>query len=168
MWLIAPMEIAGFELPRVVVLPALDDVDRTEMVEVLRVALEPQTVVTLGSIGSELPLNSWIAAVSLAIARSGPAFEGIHLVAFGEVADRLPTLSFGQKAARRIVHSYTCVDAIPTGQFVDWPDAPVTIIQTNQLALAEISNTSRLRGWDFVKTNSAVDAIVQSITQQNY
>ena len=162
------MEIAGFELPRVVVLPALDDVDRTEMVEVLRVALEPQTVVTLGSIGSVLPLNSWIAAVSLAIARSGPAFEGIHLVAFGEVASRLPALGFSQRAARRTVHSYTCIDAIPTGQFVDWPDAPVTIIQINPLALSDISNSARLRGWDFVKTDSVVEAIVESITQHNY
>lgn len=162
------MNLVAGGLPRVVVLPALDDVDRSEIVADVTRRLGTQEVATLGSIGSELPLNTWIAAVSLGIARSGPAFEGIHLVAFGEVASRLPSIGFSQRAARRTVHSYTCVDAIPTGQFVDWPDAPVTIIQTNQLALAEISNTSRLRGWDFVKTDSAVEAIVQSVTQHNY
>ena len=162
------MNLVAAGLPRVVVLPALDDLDRSEIVAEVARSLGTQEVVTLGSIGSELPLNTWIAAVSLGIARSGPAFEGIHLVAFGEVASRLPALGFSQRAARRTVHSYTCIDAIPTGQFVDWPDAPVTIIQTNPLALSDISSTARLRGWDVIKSHSPVEAIVESITSHNF
>lgn len=162
------MNVVAGGFPRVVVLPALDDVDRSSVISEIAQNLPDQELVTLGSIGSELPMNAWIAAVSLAIARSGPAFEGIHLVAFGEAVDRLPALGFSQRAARRTVHSYTCVDAIPNGQFVDWPDAPVTIVQTNPLALAEISNTARLRGWDVIKSSSIVEAITESITSHNY
>ena len=162
------MNLVAGGFPRVVILPALDDVNRNSVITEVAQNLAKQEVVTLGSIGSHLPVNAWIAAVSLAIARSGPAFEGIHLVAFGDAVERLPALGFSQRAARRTVHSYTCVDAIPNGQFVDWPDAPVTIVQTNPLALSEISNTARLRGWEIIKSNSLVEAIIQSITSHNY
>ena len=132
--------------PRVIVLPRIDDESIADLVTALADAV-PNDVLGIGSVGSELPENQWIAAVALGIARSGPAFDGIHLIAIGDTAQRLPAIAFSQRAARRPVLSYVCVDVVPTGQFVDWPDAPVTLIKTNPLMLAEVANTARLRGW---------------------
>ena len=151
--------------PRVIVLPRLDDESIVEFVSALA-DLVPNEVLGIGSVGPELPENQWIAAVALGIARSGPAFEGIHLVAIGETAQRLPAIAFAQRAARRPVLSYVCVDVVPTGQFVDWPDAPVTLIKTNPLMLAEVANSARLRGWHRVEssadelTNTVASAVV--------
>lgn len=132
--------------PRVIVLPRLDDESVADLVTALA-DLVPNEVLGIGSVGSELAENQWVAAVALGIARSGAAFEPIHLVAVGETAQRLPAIAFAQRAARRPVFSYVCVDVVPTGQFVDWPDAPVTLIKHNPLMLAEVSNAARLRGW---------------------
>lgn len=147
-------------IPRVIVLPRLDGESELDGAEHLRTAL-PNEVVTLGSVGTELAENQWVAAVAMSIARSGAAFDGIHLLAFGETANRLPAIAFAQRAARRPVLSYVCVDAVPTGQFVDWPDAPVTLIKTNPLLLAEVSNTARLRGWHQV--TATADNVMSSI-----
>ena len=132
--------------PRVIVLPRLDDESVADLVTQLA-DLVPNEVVGLGSVGSELAENQWVAAVALGIARSGAAFEPIHLVAVGDTAQRFPAVAFAQRAARRPVLSYVCVDVVPSGQFVDWPDAPVTLIKSNPLMLAEVSNAARLRGW---------------------
>lgn len=154
--------------PRVVVLPRLDDESTVEVVSQLSELL-PNDVVGVGSVGSELPENQWLAAVALGVARSGAAFDGVHFVALGAAAQRLPALAFAQRAARRPVLSYVCVDALPAGQFVDWPDAPVTLIKTNPLLLAEVPNTARLRGWTQL-TSSPADlpsAIAEAIGASN-
>lgn len=154
--------------PRVIVLPRLDDESVLELVTDIAEVV-PNDVVGVGSVGSELAENQWIAAVALGIARSGAAFEGVHLVALGAAANRLPALAFAQRAARRPVLSYVCVDAVPTGQFVDWPDAPVTLIKTNPLLLAEVSNGARLRGWSQVQSSAAglVAAVAAAIIATN-
>ncbi len=154
--------------PRVIVLPRLDDESVAQLVTELADII-PNEVLGIGSVGSELPENQWIAAVALGIARSGPAFDGIHLVAVGDSAQRLPAIAFAQRAARRPVLSYVCVDVVPTGQFVDWPDAPVTLIKTNPLMLAEVANAARLRGWQRVEstTNDFPAAIAAAIIATN-
>lgn len=154
--------------PRVIVLPRLDDESVAQLVTELADII-PNEVLGIGSVGSELPENQWIAAVALGIARSGPAFDGIHLVAVGDSAQRLPAIAFAQRAARRPVLSYVCVDVVPTGQFVDWPDAPVTLIKTNPLMLAEVANAARLRGWQRVEstTNDLPAAIAAAIIATN-
>lgn len=154
--------------PRVIVLPRLDDESVAQLVTELADII-PNEVLGIGSVGSELPENQWIAAVALGIARSGPAFDGIHLVAVGDSAQRLPAIAFAQRAARRPVLSYVCVDVVPTGQFVDWPDAPVTLIKTNPLMLAEVANAARLRGWERVEStaNDLPAAIAAAIVATN-
>lgn len=155
-------------VPRVVVLPRLDDESVVELVSALAELL-PNDVVGVGSVGSELPENQWLAAVALGVARSGPAFDGVHFVAAGAAAERLPGLAFAQRAARRPVLSYVCVDALPTGHFVDWPDAPVTLVKSNALLLADVTNTARLRGWAQVTSSTAdlPSAIAESIRASN-
>ena len=154
--------------PRVIVLPRLDDESVVDLVESLAEAV-PNEVFSVGSVGDELAENQWVAAVALGIARSGAAFDGIHLVARGAAVNRLPALAFAQRAARRPVLSYVCIDAVPTGQFVDWPDAPVTLIKTNPLLLAEVSNSARLRGWSQVQSSAdgVVEAIADAIVATN-
>ena len=155
--------------PRVLVLPRLDDESDNEFFGALTVELDPQPVMSLGSIGSELPMNTWVAAVCLAIAKSGPAFDPIHLIARGEVAERLAAIAFAQRAARRPVQSYVICDAVPSGQFVDWPDAPVSVVRTNPLLTSHVSTQARLRGWEFVSSSneSAPEDIANLIRAHN-
>ena len=154
--------------PRVVVLPRLDDESVVELVSALAELL-PIDVVSVGSVGAELPENQWLAAVALGVARSGAAFEGVHFVALGATVERLPALAFAQRAARRPVLSYVCVDAVPSGQFVDWPDAPVTLVKTDPLLLADVTSTARLRGWMTVSTTDGetAAAIAEAIRESN-
>ena len=155
-------------LPRIVVLPSLvSDGETAELVDKLSELLPLQHVVGLGSIGSQLPLQTWIAAVSLGISRSGPAFDGVHLVAIGAAADRLPPIGFAQRAARRTVHSYICIDSLPAGQFVDWPDAPVVLIQASPLATVDAANLARLRGWEVVMQSDSARAVAEAVTSTN-
>ena len=90
-------------------------------------------------------------------------------MALGASVERLPALAFAQRAARRPVLSYVCVDAVPTGQFVDWPDAPVTLVKTDPLLLADVTSTARLRGWMTVSTTDSetAAAIAEAIRASN-
>ena len=138
---------------RVIVLPSLDGTAIVDFTANLAFALRPMEVDIVGGIQRELPEHEWVAQVSLAINRTERPLETIHLVAFGETVSRLPAVAFSQRAARRRVQSYVCVNHIPQGQFVDWPDAPVTFVKSDSLLLAEISSTAKLRGWDTMESS---------------
>jgi hypothetical protein len=138
---------------RVIVLPSLQGEAVADFAANLAFTLRPQEVHTVGGIDHELPENEWLAQVSLAIARTDKAFQAIHLVAFGKTVSRLPAVAFAQRAARRRVQSYVCINDIPQGQFVDWPDAPVTFVKSNALVLADVTSTAKLRGWHLMETS---------------
>jgi hypothetical protein len=58
---------------------------------------------------------------------------------------------------------------VPTGQFADWPDAPVTIIKSHELVLVDLANSARLRGWNFIDASQddVVAVIAATIDQLN-
>ena len=133
---------------RVVLLPTLHDEAMADFAANLSFALSPQEVQMIASIARGLPENEWLAAVALDIAKADKAFQSVHLVAMGDAVLRLPDIAFAQRAARRRVSSYICVNQIPQGQFADWPDAPVVFIATD--SLIEQRNLARLRGWETI------------------
>jgi hypothetical protein len=56
--------------------------------------------------------------------------------------------------------SYVCVDELPVGKLVEWPDSPVIYVDTtNNL---ENLNIARLRNWDVV--NSTISDLQSDIT----
>lgn len=150
------------------VLPTLQDHALADFAANLAFALRPTEVHLTGAPNSDLAEFEWVARVAQAIDAHGPA--PIHLIAFQEASQRLDKIAFAQRAARRTVLSYTCVDYVPTGQFSDWPDAPVTIIKSHELALVDLANSARLRGWNFIDASqdSIVTAIATRINQADY
>ncbi|MEY4348134.1 MAG: hypothetical protein RIS43_553 [Actinomycetota bacterium] len=136
---------------RVIVLPSLHGEAVADFAANLSFSLSPQEVHTIGSIDADLPEHEWVASVSLGISRTDKAFQSIHLVAIGEAASRLPAIAFAQQAARRRVLSYICINAIPQGQFADWPDAPVCFVTS--VENSELFNLARLRGWQSIQTS---------------
>ena len=129
-------------------------------------ALRPQEVHIIGSIDPQLPEHEWVAAVSLGISRTDKAFQSIHLVAIGDAAARLPAIAFAQHAARRRVLSYVCINAIPQGQFADWPDAPVCFVTSDEDS--EHFSVARLRGWQSIHaTHDEMHQVVAESIRNN-
>ncbi len=79
--------------------------------------------------------------------------RGSHVVAFKGIAKLLPSLQVFFRTNHFRVLSYVCIDELPEGKFVEWPDAPVIYIDTteNEANL----NLARLRNWDIVKSTPA-------------
>lgn len=130
----------------VAVLPMLSDESTADLESFLDNNLPEFNVVNMGLVGSELDAQQWIAVVCKRISESGQAFQGVHLIAFGEAVNRLPDIAFAQRASRRIIYSYTLIDFIPERHFAEWPDAPVSVIITNPLS--PIQQSAKLRGWE--------------------
>lgn len=91
----------------------------------------------------------WITHVAAELARTA---EPLTLVFYGEAAIHAPALGFSRRSLRRPAVGYVLVDpAMPKigGDYGDWPDAPVTVILSeNPPEFArEAAMQSRLRGW---------------------
>ena len=150
----------------VAVLPLMTDEPTSNLEDFLHSSLTEMNVVRMGLVGSELDAQQWIAVVCKRISESGQAFQGVHLIAFGEAVDRLPDIAFAQRASRRIIHSYTLIDFIPEKHFAEWPDAPVSVIITNPLS--PIQQSAKLRGWE-VQIIEPVDLpVALAKTLQNF
>lgn len=100
----------------------------------------------------EPPADSarWVSHVASTLAKTA---EPLILVFYGESAVHAPAIGFSRRSLRRPAISYILVDpAMPTigGEYGDWPDAPVTVlISENPPEYArEAAMQSRLRGWD--------------------
>ena len=91
----------------------------------------------------------WVTHVASQLAHTA---EPLVLVFYGEASVHAPAIGFSRRALRRPAVHYILVDpTMPTigGDYGDWPDAPVTVVITedaNVLA-KEASLQSRLRGW---------------------
>jgi hypothetical protein len=85
------------------------------------------------------------------------------LVFHGEMSIHAPAIGFSRRSQRRPAVGYILIDPVmPTigGDYGDWPDAPVTVVITqdaNDLA-KEASLQSRLRGWK-VTTDSVQEVL---------
>lgn len=150
----------------VAVLPMLSDESTADLESFLDNNLPEFNVVNMGLVGSELDAQQWIAVVCKRISESGQAFQGVHLIAFGEAVNRLPDIAFAQRASRRIIHSYTLIDFIPERHFAEWPDAPVSVIITNPLS--PIQQSAKLRGWEVQLIEPADLPVTLTKSLQNF
>ena len=99
--------------------------------------------------------DTWVARTALAITANLATSQSMHgtseqllLVVSGPLTRHAPELGFAQRAARRSVRGYVLIDAqLPrVGQVSDWPDAPVTVILTDENDTR--ARDARLRGWE--------------------
>jgi hypothetical protein len=94
--------------------------------------------------------DQWVAQVAL---EQIPA--GATVVAYGPAVSLLERLAFANRAARRPFGAYVLVDCdLPAAAKGDWPDAPVTVVTTNDVVAA----AAELRGW------AVVDRLAQALT----
>lgn len=102
----------------------------------------------------------WPAHVAGQLAGTG---EALVLVFFGEAAVHAPALGFSRRSLRRPAVGYVLVDPVmPTigGEYGDWPDAPVTVVLSEDPPdhARDAALQARLRGWT-VSTDSLADAL---------
>ena len=102
----------------------------------------------------------WVTHVASQLASTA---EPLVLVFHGEASVHAPAIGFSRRSLRRPAVGYVLIDPVmPTigGDYGDWPDAPVTVVITdeaNELA-KEASLQSRLRGWK-VTTDSPQEVL---------
>lgn len=103
----------------------------------------------------------WTTHVAAELARTA---EPLVLVFQGESAVHAPALGFSRRSLRRPAVGYILVDPMmPTigGDYGDWPDAPVTVIITDDPPeyAREAAMQSRLRGWTV--TNESLQDVLK-------
>ena len=73
-----------------------------------------------------------------------------HLVGFEGIAKHFPALQVFLRTNHFKILSYICIDEIPLGKFAEWPDAPVTYIDTK--GHQDNANIAKLRNWNVVNS----------------
>ena len=102
----------------------------------------------------------WVTHVASELSHTG---DSLVLVFHGEMSIHAPAIGFSRRSLRRPAVGYILIDPVmPTigGHYGDWPDAPITVVITqdaNDLA-KEASLQSRLRGWN-VTTDSVQEVL---------
>lgn len=91
----------------------------------------------------------WITHVAAQLASTS---EPLILVFAGESAQYAPALGFSRKSLRCPAVGYVLIDPVmPTigGDYGDWPDAPVTIVLTENAPdfALDSAKQAKLRGW---------------------
>lgn len=102
----------------------------------------------------------WVAHNAVTLTAAQPE-KPVLLVAQGAAGAMMPAVGFSQKASRRPVSGYVVVDgALPKPGAADWPDAPVTYVQTtSDGATKDAAHQAELRGWTVEKNQNAADVI---------
>ena len=91
----------------------------------------------------------WVTHVASQLAGTA---EPLVLVFHGSMSIHAPAIGFSRRSLRRPAVGYVLIDPVmPTigGDYGDWPDAPVTVVITDEAgeSAKEASLQSRLRGW---------------------
>ena len=91
----------------------------------------------------------WVTHVAAQLASTA---EPLILVFVGRASVHAPALGFSRKAVRSPAVGYYLIDPqMPTigGEYGDWPDAPVTIVLTEDAPeyAREAARQAHLRGW---------------------
>jgi hypothetical protein len=91
----------------------------------------------------------WVAHVSAQLAKTA---EELILVFVGAVSLHAPALGFSRRSLRRPAVGYILIDPVMPkigGDYSDWPDAPVTVVITDEASdlAKEASLQAKLRGW---------------------
>jgi hypothetical protein len=100
------------------------------------------------------PDARWVAHTAGSLASTSDA---LVLVLHGEQAVHAAAIGFARKALRRPAVAYVLTDPrMPEfgGDYGDWPDAPVTVVLSDQAPdfALDAANQARLRGWTVVHT----------------
>ena len=105
------------------------------------------------SIADPAPLSARACAAIHAASPPGP----VVVVAPPASSGILAAVGLAQRRAHRAVAAYLLIDPVedPTGQ--DWPDAPVTALDSG--ALPDLAHHSRLRGWAQVPGHGPDDLV---------
>lgn len=108
------------------------------------------------------PNIRWVAHVAGQLAKTA---EPLVLVFVGETAVHAPALGFSRRSLHRPAVGYVLIDPVMPqigGDYGDWPDAPVTVVLTDDASdiAKEASLQSRLRGWQV--TNSEVTEVLKN------
>jgi len=102
----------------------------------------------------------WVTHVASQLAHTA---EPLVLVFVGEASVHAPAIGFSRRALRRPAVHYVLVDPVmPTigGDYGDWPDAPVTVVLTEDAEdmAKDAALQSRLRGWTV--TRDSIQAVL--------
>lgn len=130
---------------------AVADLDRRSLAaELIAYGLPVHQVPPVEPTEADLDARSatahWIAHIAMDLTASQPD-RPVLLVAYGGGGPMLPALGFSQKASRRPVSGYVVIDdALPKPGAADWPDAPVSYVQTTD-DYADEAHQAELRGW---------------------
>jgi len=103
----------------------------------------------------------WITHVAAQLAGTA---EPLVLVFAGESSQYAPAMGFSRKSLRSPAVGYVLIDPImPTigGDYGDWPDAPVTVVLTENAPdyALDAAKQAKLRGWK-VTTESLETVLV--------
>lgn len=104
----------------------------------------------------------WVAHVAGQLAKTA---EPLVLVFVGDMSVHAPAVGFSRRSLHRPAVGYVLIDPVMPqigGDYGDWPDAPVTVVLTDQASelAKEASLQSRLRGW--AVTNSEVSEVLRT------
>ena len=91
----------------------------------------------------------WVAHVATALASTS---EPLVLIFYGDASVYAPAVGFSRRALRRPAIHYILVNPVlPTigGDYGDWPDAPITVVLTEDAddQAKDSALQARLRGW---------------------
>ena len=96
----------------------------------------------------------WVSHVAAKLATTA---EPLVLVFNGKTSIHAPAIGFSRKSLRRPAVAYVLIDPVMPqvgGEYSDWPDAPVTVVITDDAieSAKEASLQSRLRAWNVVSS----------------
>ena len=137
-------------MPVVALLPTIDGSD----VPTLDLTIRPFIIVAA-------PAGvRWAAHVASQLSHTR---QDLILVFFGQAAAHAPAVGFARRALRRPAVGYVMVDPVLPqvgGEYGDWPDAPVTVVVTDNPPdhARDAAMQARLRGWQ-VSTDSLQDVL---------
>lgn len=109
------------------------------------------------------PANTrWVSHVAAQLANTA---EELVLVFVGEVSVHAPAIGFSRRSLRRPAVGYVLIDPVMPkigGDYSDWPDAPVTVVITDEARdlAKEASLQAKLRGWTV--TNQSVSSVLNN------
>jgi predicted Zn-dependent protease len=104
----------------------------------------------------------WVGHVAAQLSKTA---EPLVLVFVGEQSVHAPAIGFSRRSLSRPAVEYVLVDPVMPqigGEYGDWPDAPVTVVLTDQATelAKEAALQSRLRGWTV--TNEDLNKVLEN------
>lgn len=112
-----------------------------------------QREILLPPYADDQPLHAYVAATTAQLLHEYG--EEWLLIAVGNTALALPDIAFALRAQHRRVIGYRIIDGILPSPNLEWPDAHVTYVLTQDTAeLVAQANQARLRGWDVSRSDA--------------